>query len=160
MQPENERFELRRLCECEDCGGRGKSHGVLPATRCDTCRGEGRTLQLVATCATPEDLGVALVTLGREGEFAECPVGILDRHGEKGQKWLISPWLPSPRNVSDAGRVLQSARHSVHSDHYPDRDEPWPGERTMDYDSHFLLKQADHTRPSSDEPWLPKSRAT
>jgi hypothetical protein len=71
-----------------------------------------RSKELVATCATPEALGVALVTLGREGEFEECPVGVLDRQGEKGKKWLIRPWLPSARNVSDAGRVLRQRRYT------------------------------------------------
>ena len=78
--------------------------------RCPDCRGEGRTLELVATCATAEAVGVALVTLGREGEWSECPVGVLDQEGEKGQKWIVTPWLPSARNVSDAGRTLAKAR--------------------------------------------------
>jgi hypothetical protein len=67
---------------------------------------------LLATCGTPEALGVALVTLGREGELEECPVGILDRQGEPGQKWIVRTWLPSARNLSDAGRALgkESAR--------------------------------------------------
>lgn len=67
-------------------------------------------LDLVATCATPEAVGVALVTLGREGEWAECPVGCLDTMGEKGQRWIFKPWLPSPRNISDAARTLRQAR--------------------------------------------------
>jgi hypothetical protein len=73
------------------------------------CDGER---QLVATCATPEALGVALVTLGREGEFSECPIGVLDTMGEVGQKWIVRPWLPfpTPKNLSDAGRTLQTAR--------------------------------------------------
>ena len=66
--------------------------------------------ELLATAATPEALGVALVTLGREGELEECPIGILDRMGEVGQKWIVRPWLPSPRNASDAGRLLRSRR--------------------------------------------------
>ena len=78
--------------------------------RCGDCRGEGRVRELVAECDTPEAVGVALVTLGREGEWAECPLGVLDTQGEVGKKWLVSPWLPSPRNVSDAGRVLRSAQ--------------------------------------------------
>jgi len=61
---------------------------------------------------------VALVTLGREGEWTDadgtpCPLGLLDTEGEKGKKWLVLPWRPSPRNVSDAGRVLGSARKKV-----------------------------------------------
>ena len=49
---------------------------------------------------------MAIVTLGQEGEFDECPIGILDTTGETGRKWLVSPWLPSPRNVRDAARVM------------------------------------------------------
>lgn len=66
---------------------------------------------LVATCGTPEAVGVALVTLGREGEWEGCAFGVLDTLGAKNQKWIIRPWLPSPKNLSDAGRVLATARH-------------------------------------------------
>jgi hypothetical protein len=77
--------------------------------RCPDCNGEGRTLDLVATTESPEAAGRALVELGREGEWSECPVGLLDRMGEVGQKWIFRPWLPSPKNVSEAGRVLGAA---------------------------------------------------
>jgi hypothetical protein len=73
------------------------------------CEGD---LQLIATCESAEAAGVALVTLGREGEWDDCPVGLLDRDGEVGRKWLIRPWLPSPSNVSNAGRMLRTARKS------------------------------------------------
>jgi len=117
-----QRFRLYRLCECAECEGKGRGtypmqlarweveYGVQTSERCPICRGEGRTLELVATCASAEAVGVTLVTLGREGEWSECPVGVLDTEGETGQKWLVSPWLPSPRNVSDAGRLLRSRR--------------------------------------------------
>lgn len=111
-----QRFALYRLCECETCNGRGKWKNydgpghTLQTIKCPACRGEGRTLQLLATCESAEAAGVALVTLAREGEWSECPLGLLDRMGEKGQKWLVLPWLPSPRNVSDAGRTLRGAR--------------------------------------------------
>ena len=66
---------------------------------------------MIATCATPEAVGVALVTLAREGEWENgCPFGLLDTQGETGHKWLISPWLPSARNVSDAGRTLAQSK--------------------------------------------------
>jgi hypothetical protein len=96
-----------RLCQCDDCGGTARVDGA----RCKTCRGEGSTLDEVATCGSPEAVGVALVTLALEDEFDGCPVGILDSLGDTGRKWLIRPWLPSTRNVSDAGRLLQSRRH-------------------------------------------------
>lgn len=113
-EPSPERFALYRLCECAACAGSGKQ--ILPDddfpykhVRCAFCRGEGRTRDLVATCATPEAVGVALVTLGREGEWDECPVGVLDTEGETGEKWVVRPWLPSARNISDAGRTLAHA---------------------------------------------------
>lgn len=113
-----ERFHLYRLCECASCDGTGKDDRAIAIrhARCEACRGEGRTRDLVATCATPEAVGVALVTLGREGEFDECPIGILDTMGYledvevQGGKWIVKPWLPSARNVSDAGRTLRQAR--------------------------------------------------
>ena len=88
--------------------------------RCPDCRGEGRIRQEVASCESPEAVGVALVTLAREEEWLTedgqpCAFGLLDRAGEKGHKWLILPWMPSPRNVSDAGRVLGSARKKYHT---------------------------------------------
>ena len=111
-----ERFRVYRLCECSICGGSGKidtvpvGGGVITkGVRCPECRGEGRTRDLIATMETPEAVGVALVTLAREGEFEECPIGLLDTQGETGQKWLIRPWGASPRNYSDAGRLLATA---------------------------------------------------
>jgi hypothetical protein len=81
--------------------------------RCSDCRGEGRVRQELATCATPEAVGVAIVTLAREGEFEDCPLGLLDSEaGEESTvgKWLVRPWLPSARNVSDAGRTLAKSK--------------------------------------------------
>ncbi len=106
-----QRFRLYRLCECGTCDG----ERMIDGERCPECRGEGRVRELVATAASPEAVGVALVTLGREGEWLDdegnpCGLGILDTEGEKGQKWIILPWQASPRNRSDAGRVLRGAR--------------------------------------------------
>ncbi|HEY1309261.1 MAG TPA: hypothetical protein VGF24_37235 [Vicinamibacterales bacterium] len=53
---------------------------------------------------------MAICTLAREGEFDECPIGLLDTQGETGKKWLILPWLPSARNVSDAARLLAKSK--------------------------------------------------
>ncbi len=106
-----ERYRIYRLCECGDCKGTGKElDAEAKLKRCASCRGEGKSLDLVATCTDPASVGVALVTLAAEGEFDECPIGLMDRpEGEKG-RWLILPWLPSARNVSDAGKLLRSAR--------------------------------------------------
>lgn len=107
------RYRLYRLCECTACSGTGKETGPIVregTRRCGACRGEGRTRDLIATCGTPEALGVAIVTLAREGEWEGCPIGILDTLGEPGEKWLVRPWLPSARNISDAGRTLAKAR--------------------------------------------------
>jgi hypothetical protein len=109
-QPEHDprdRFALYRLCDCPTCGGKGKGVDVIAGVpaKCPECRGEGRIRQEIAACETPEAVGVALVTLAREGEWEECPFGLLDREGETGRKWLILPWLPSARNVRDAART-------------------------------------------------------
>src|SRR5512145_3461307 len=119
-QPEHDardRFALYRLCDCPTCGGSGKGsidlddgYGPSPAGRCPECRGEGRIRQEITACETPEAVGVALVTLAREGEWEDCPLGLLDREGETGQKWLILPWLPSARNVRDAARTLARSK--------------------------------------------------
>lgn len=99
-------FRVYRLCPCDACQN-GKIDG---GKRCPACRGEGRLLNLVAEAADAEGLGQAIITTGREDTYKECPLGVLERYpGEQG-KWLVLPWLPSPRNVSDAGRVLQGAR--------------------------------------------------
>lgn len=69
--------------------------------------------ELVATCATEAAVGVTLCTLGREGEFdpgaGDCAIGILDTEGEVGRKWIVRPWLASPKNVSDAAKVMATA---------------------------------------------------
>lgn len=112
-----QRYRLYRLCACQECSGYGRQtvpSGTLStghtSVRCNGCRGEGSSLDLVATCGTPEAVGVALITLAREDELDGCPIGILDDMGETGQKWLVKPWLASPRNVRDAGRLLQKQR--------------------------------------------------
>jgi hypothetical protein len=51
-------------------------------------------------------LGVAIVALAAEHEFDDCPIGIL----EDGGGWLVKPWLPSPRNVSDAAKLLAKSK--------------------------------------------------
>jgi hypothetical protein len=110
------RFRIYRLCPCEQCDGTGQDKEWIPAVQsstCDECRGEGKVRQRVAECPDAQSLGVALVTLGREGEFDECPIGILDTEGEVGQKWLVNPWLPSARNVRDAARTLAKSRKTT-----------------------------------------------
>jgi len=57
-------------------------------------------LDLLATASSPEDVGNAIVTLGKEGEFAKSCVGILDTHGTDSSpgEWVINPFdadLPS-----------------------------------------------------------------
>lgn len=110
MEADAERYRLMRLCPCDDCSMTGKD--PADGRRCRTCRGEGRQLQEVATCGTMEAVGVALVTLAREGEF-DCPFGLIDRRGETGKKWLVKPWPASPRTVSDAARTLARSKNPV-----------------------------------------------
>lgn len=114
---ERERFSLFRLCECPTCKGTGKPETYyehLGATdkrnRCPECRGEGRIRQEVASAGSPEAVGVALVTLAREGEFEGCQFGLLDRMGEEGKRWLILPWPQTARTLSAAGRLLRSSQ--------------------------------------------------
>jgi len=110
MSEHTDRFSLYRLCECARCTGRGKIGLGDHDMRCPDCRGEGRVRQEVATCSSAEAVGVALVTLAREGEFVDCPFGLLDREGEKGHKWLVLPWTASARNVRDAARTLARSK--------------------------------------------------
>lgn len=54
-------------------------------------------LELVATVGSPEAVGLALITLGEEGEFpAGTCVGILDTHGTPDQNgtWVLNPFNP------------------------------------------------------------------
>lgn len=97
-----QRYRVYRLCICEACEG----HGKLADTRCPECRGEGKTLDHVANAGDEAGLGALIITNAREGAFDGCPIGIL----EDGGSWLVSPWLPSARNVSDAGRTLAGKR--------------------------------------------------
>ncbi len=122
-------YRLYRLCPCEECEGTGKldreqaiaygekvgrtvtKHFDSSVTiGCPACRREGRTLALLATATDPQSVGVALVTLAEEDEWDECPFGLMYRPEGQTGKWLIKPWGPSPRNISDAGRTLRSAR--------------------------------------------------
>jgi hypothetical protein len=108
-----ERYRLYRLCPCAACNGSGKDPDPIDgrtSMRCPDCRGEGRIRELVATATDPQSVGVAIITLGREGEWDECPIGILDTQGETGKKWLVSPWQPSARNVTDAARTLAKSK--------------------------------------------------
>lgn len=109
-----QRFRIYRLCACEPCAGSGQriveSTWTTTTKRCPHCHGEGSSLDLVATCGTPEAVGVALVTLAREDELDGCPIGILDDQGETGHKWLVRPWMASPRNVRDAAKLMQKQR--------------------------------------------------
>ncbi len=119
------RFSLYRLCECAACDGRGKvrvygtreigdeietAFGAVE--RCPECRGEGRVRQELATAESPEAVGVALVTLAREGEFEGCQFGLLDRlpEGKETGTWLVLPWPETARTASAAGKLLRSRR--------------------------------------------------
>lgn len=90
----------------EDYSGRGD-----PAQRFRIyCRDHEGLLTLIATAGSPEAVGVAIVTLGREQEFEDCALGILDTMGEVGSKWVLRPWEASARNVSIAGRTLAKSK--------------------------------------------------
>ena len=55
-------------------------------------------LYLLATATTPEDVGMAIVTLGSEGEFSGGCLGLLDTHGadEVPGTWIVLPWDTNP----------------------------------------------------------------
>jgi hypothetical protein len=108
-QDPEQRFKLYRLCDCINCAGTGKNPKKAGGTKCPECRGEGRLRELAATCSE-KNLGGTIITLGGEGTWADCPFGLLDTMGEVNKKWLVRPWLPSARNISDAGRQLSRAR--------------------------------------------------
>lgn len=133
VEPNSERFVLFCLVDCPTCEAKGKVVSPdwgLSIDRCGDCRGEGKQRSELGSCGTEEALGVMLATLGREGQLDGCAHGCLDtqpdcpkceRYGcEKcgwtGIKptgsWLWRPWLPSPRNASDAGRVLAKSKKS------------------------------------------------
>ncbi len=118
-----ERFGLYRLCVCPECEGRGqglprvRSFGsdrtkTKGPVRCSECRGEGRVRQELATCADPQAVGVALVTLAQEGEFEGCQFGLLDRlpEGKETGTWLVLPWPETARTATAAGKLLRSRR--------------------------------------------------
>lgn len=50
--------------------------------------------QLLATGESEGDVGEAICTMAREGMFDDCALGIIDTMGEKGSRWLVTPWLP------------------------------------------------------------------
>jgi hypothetical protein len=62
---------------------------------------EGEVLKLLATCETEQAVGVAICTLAREGELDNAALGVLDRLGDKGRRWLVTPWLPQPLPEAD-----------------------------------------------------------
>lgn len=50
----------------------------------------------IAAAADPESLGVALVTMAREGQFEHSTVGIMDApNDEQPGTWLAKPWGPN-----------------------------------------------------------------
>lgn len=60
-------------------------------------------LEIVATCGTKEAIGVALVTLGEEGEFDGCTVGVLHKPFEdKPGTWIVNPFPAIPRSGDTA----------------------------------------------------------
>lgn len=70
---------------------------------------DGGDPELVATTDCPEGVGVAVCTLGSEGEFDDAACGILDALVDPEKvtgSWVLAPWCASPRELSVAGRLL------------------------------------------------------
>jgi hypothetical protein len=61
-------------------------------------KGGGRP-DLIATCRTQSEVGTTLCRLGKEGEFLDYCIGVMDGRDHKNKdgewigKWLILPWL-------------------------------------------------------------------
>lgn len=106
MRREDDVIEIEGL-DWDDWSGRGDPRQRYRIYR---LREGVEDPELMATCATEEAVGATLCQLGREDEWENCAVGILDQEGEPGKRWLMRPWLPSPGNVSIAAKVLGSAR--------------------------------------------------
>jgi hypothetical protein len=52
-------------------------------------------LQLLATCGSPEAIGIAITVLASEGEFEDVGgFGVLDSHGtpDSPGEWLVNPF--------------------------------------------------------------------
>lgn len=65
-----------------------------PATRYRIYSRVYDDLRCIAAAPTPEALGVALVTMGEEGEFDGKLVGVMDRPGDEPGTWIVKPWCP------------------------------------------------------------------
>lgn len=61
-------------------------------------RGAQGVPELVATTDSKEGVGTALVTLGGEGEFEGCTVGVMHRPEEETGVWLVNPWPATGSN--------------------------------------------------------------
>lgn len=59
------------------------------------------SLDLVGTCAEPEEIGWEIIRLSAEGEWGRCSFGLLDTHGRDGNPgtWILNPWDARVRNV-------------------------------------------------------------
>lgn len=86
----------------EDCPYRARETPVMadpgipnsPETRYRIYTRVYDDLRCIAAAATPEALGVALVTMGLEGEFDGFLVGVMDRPGDEPGTWIVKPWCP------------------------------------------------------------------
>lgn len=65
-----------------------------PEERYGIYRRKGDDLSLIATTPTAEGVGVAIMTLGLEGEFENASVGVLDSGGDPRNtgRWVVNPW--------------------------------------------------------------------
>lgn len=93
--------ELDAIVDPEEYTSPGIPRGAVPRDlthRFRIYRMRYDELDLVATASTPEEVGVAIFTLGMEGVFEGSCAGLLDTHGtsEKPGKWLVDPFDTSP----------------------------------------------------------------
>lgn len=88
------------------------SAGDLPY-RIYRLRSGGRP-ECIATTATKEGVGTALVTLGEEGEFEDATAGVMHRPDPAlPGTWLVNPWpkmMIQPQHVPGRVTLVQIAR--------------------------------------------------
>lgn len=77
-------------------------------------RRRGRTAKLIATAPDMESVGVAIVTLAGEQEFADAALGLLYRPDgpETRGTWLVNPWTPGKTIPRSRGRVRKGTSRS------------------------------------------------
>ena len=68
--------------------------------------------EIVATTDTKEGVGTTLITLGLEGEFEGCTVGVMWRgHDAATGEWIVNPYGKGTPRTRDMARRAGSRSH-------------------------------------------------